>query len=119
LDTNKNDKNVKNEKNDKEKENIKEKETDPWGVLLAEWLAYKKQRKESYKSQLSVDKFMTHLKNLSGGNIETAKAIIDQSIAMNYQGIFPLKTPQEHQAQPPQQQPGCIWSTAEQRWIPI
>lgn len=26
---------------------------------------------------------------------------------------------QEHQAQPPQQQPGCIWSTAEQRWIPI
>jgi hypothetical protein len=29
------------------------------------------------------------------------------------------KDKQEHQSQPPQQQPGCIWSTAEKRWIPI
>lgn len=54
------------------------------------WMAYKKERRESYKP-IGQRGFVKKLKNLSGDNAETARKIIEQSIANNWAGIFPLK----------------------------
>lgn len=64
---------------------------DEWDDVLSDWFEYKRQRRETYKSQMSIDRLKTHLKKLSNGDIETAKAIINQSIANNWQGLFALK----------------------------
>ena len=54
------------------------------------WLAYKKERHESYKPT----GFKTLYKKLcefSGNNPQVAMAIIEQSMQNNYAGIFPLR----------------------------
>ena len=56
-----------------------------------EWFAYKKERKESYKSERSKKAFITSLRNLSGNNANLARKIIEQSMANNWAGIFELK----------------------------
>lgn len=63
----------------------------PWREVMRTWLEYKRLRKESYKSEIGVRKCLTMLRNLSGGNPQTAAAIIDQSIANNWAGLFELK----------------------------
>ena len=60
--------------------------------LLMRWIDYKKtQFGKAYKSDDSFKTFVKKLNQLSGGDFETAKAIIEQSIANTYQGIFELK----------------------------
>lgn len=54
------------------------------------WMAYKKERKQSYKP-LGQKGFINKLKHLSDDNAETARKIVEQSIANNWAGIFPLK----------------------------
>lgn len=54
------------------------------------WMAYKKERKQSYKP-LGQKGFINKLKHLSDNNAETARKIVEQSIANNWAGIFPLK----------------------------
>ena len=73
----------------------------PWRELMHTWLEYKRIRKESYRSEIGIRKCLTMLRNLSGGNPETAAAIIDQSIANNWAGLFELK----RQAYTPRGQP--------------
>lgn len=68
-----------------------EKEKSDWDVLFDVWLEYKKQRGQTYKGQMSIERMKTKLRNLSGGNIETAKAIIDEAMANNWSGFFALK----------------------------
>lgn len=63
---------------------------DAWENLVRTWLDYKRSRNENYKSELSVKKFHTMLRNLSGGDVGTAGKIIDKSIANNWAGIFEL-----------------------------
>lgn len=63
----------------------------PWREMMRTWLEYKRLRKESYKSEIGIRKCLTMLRNLSGGNPQTATAIIDQSIANNWAGLFELK----------------------------
>lgn len=58
---------------------------------FTEWLQYKKDRKETYKTQQSLQKCYTKLINLSGNNPSVAQEIVDQSIASNYAGLFELK----------------------------
>ena len=62
-----------------------------WKVLVSEWLQYKKERRESYKSERGIKAFVTKLKNLSGDNVAVAKKITEQSFANNWAGIFELK----------------------------
>lgn len=62
-----------------------------WEELLRTWLEYKRGRNQVYKSELSVRKFLTMLRNLSRGDPEMARQIIDKSIASNWAGIFELK----------------------------
>lgn len=59
--------------------------------ILEKWLSYRKEIKKPYKSQKSIEQFLTKLQELSGNSPKTAMEIINQSIASEYQGVFPLK----------------------------
>lgn len=59
--------------------------------IIAEWLAYKKSRKETYKSIRSVQAFAEKLTELSQGDPTTASKICKQSMANNWAGVFELK----------------------------
>lgn len=59
--------------------------------ILYDWLCYKKERKESYKSQKSMIACYKKLYNLSDGDANIAKLITEQSMASNYSGLFELK----------------------------
>lgn len=61
-----------------------------WLELVKTWLDYKQSRGERYKSELSIKKFHTMLRNLSRGDPDLAARIIDKSIANNWAGIFEL-----------------------------
>lgn len=79
---------------DKYKDNNKDKEYIEPAFLesFETWMTYKSERKESYKSDLSKKTFYNNLIKLSNNNPETAKLIIEQSIANNWAGIFELKS---------------------------
>jgi hypothetical protein len=76
---------------DKDKEgDFKKIENDFWPIIQ-KWLDYKKARKETYKSQDSINAFETKLRGFSDNNFEVASRIVDQSMANNWAGIFALK----------------------------
>lgn len=54
------------------------------------WLEYKKQKKQKYTS-LGLEKCVEKLNKLSGGDPEIAMEIVNESMANNYAGLFPLK----------------------------
>lgn len=56
---------------------------------ITRWLAYKKERGQTYKPT-GLKAFITSLGNLSGGNGEVALKMVEQSMANNYSGVFPL-----------------------------
>lgn len=56
-----------------------------------EWLQYRKERKLPKYTPTGLKRTITHLLNISGNNEQTAILIVEQSIAQNYQGLFPLK----------------------------
>lgn len=58
---------------------------------MEEWLQYKRQRKESYKSDKSIEQCYKNLVKLSGDNPDIAMEIVHQSMANNWQGLFELK----------------------------
>ena len=62
----------------------------PWDELMRMWLEYKKARNEAYTSEMGTKACLTKLKNLSGNSPQTAQAIIEQSMANNWAGLFPL-----------------------------
>lgn len=59
--------------------------------LMQKWVEYKKSIKNSYKSQSSLDIVAKKLNELSGGDIQKAEAIVEQSIANQWQGLFELR----------------------------
>ena len=64
-----------------------------WRLLDAfkGWLEYKKERKQSYKTQKSVEICYKHLLEANDLDIERSRKAIEQSIANNYQGLFTFK----------------------------
>ena len=54
------------------------------------WLAYKKEKGKMYKP-IGFKNFYKKLCELSGSNQQIAMAIIEESMANNYDGIFPLR----------------------------
>jgi hypothetical protein len=54
------------------------------------WLAYKKEKGKMYKP-IGFKNFYKKLCEFSGNNLQVAMAIIEQSMANNYDGIFPLR----------------------------
>ena len=60
--------------------------------IVEKWLFYKKEKKQEYKGQTSINTFCKKLIEYSNGDAIIAEAIIEQSIANNWAGIFELKT---------------------------
>lgn len=83
----------KEEKKTSETEDIKTKYElpDEFAEIVKEWFLYKKEIKDNYKSDRGRAAFVNTLKKLSGGDADTARQIINQSMANNWKGIFELK----------------------------
>ena len=62
-----------------------------WTQIMQEWVTYKEATKSPVKLQISLQKSFTNLLKISDNDPEVAQAIVDQSIASSYQGLFPLK----------------------------
>jgi len=60
--------------------------------LWNEWIEYKSvEHKDKYKSKKTEQKAFGHLIELSGGDLETAKQIVNLSIANKWKGLFEVK----------------------------
>ena len=62
----------------------------PFDLIVLDWFEYKKERKESYKTEKSKTAFINKLKQYSNGNPDIARQIVDNSMANNWAGIFEL-----------------------------
>ena len=93
---------VKESKENNNKEEIKKEEKKKFSFdfsnfdvrfldVIKTWLEYKKERKEQYRGQKSLDAFYKNLVKLSENNPETATLIIEQSMGNNWAGIFKPK----------------------------
>ena len=58
------------------------------------WLEYKSHRKQSYKDINSIKSCYNKLLKLSNNNSDIAKDIVEQSLANNWSGLFPLQSNQ-------------------------
>ena len=63
-----------------------------WIELFKQWLDYKREKKNTYKGEKSMRTMAKKLFEMAGGDIVTARAIVEQSMANNWQGLFELKT---------------------------
>ena len=60
--------------------------------IWATWVDYKRQQKNfTYKSDVAQAAAITKLFNCSGGSIQKARAVIEDSMANGYSGFFPYK----------------------------
>lgn len=57
---------------------------------MLKWLAYKREKKQTYKPR-GIETLKTKLFNLSKGDGKIAMLIVEQSMSNNYSGLFPLK----------------------------
>lgn len=60
------------------------------GPAIEKWVEYKKQKKQTY-TPMGLKQCVEKLKKLSGDNLELAMEIVNESMANNYAGLFPLK----------------------------
>ena len=61
--------------------------------VFTTWLEYKRERRESYKSDKSLRAAYNKLLQLSGNDPQKAASIVEQSMANNWAGLFELKEP--------------------------
>lgn len=64
--------------------------SDDMRVVAEEWLAYKREKKQTYKP-IGFKTFCNRLIQFSGNNPSVARQIIEHSMSNNYAGIFKLK----------------------------
>lgn len=64
---------------------------DEFREIFNTWLEYKRQRKENYKSEKSLQSCYKQLLRLCDNNPNVATQIIEQSMANNWAGLFELK----------------------------
>ena len=70
---------------------------DPFKNIMNEWFEYKKQRKETYASEKSIEQCYNKLVKLSNDNVIEATKIINEAMANNYAGFFELKKSKQEQ----------------------
>ena len=73
------------------KEDVMDFISEEYREVFAKWLAYKKERKETYKSKASQKECYDKLVALSGNNPAVAMEIVKQSMANNWAGLFEIK----------------------------
>lgn len=61
------------------------------GEALEKWVAYKKERKQSY-TKTGLAQCVEKLKKMSNDNPSIAMQIVNESISNNWSGLFPLKS---------------------------
>ena len=59
----------------------------PWQELVREWVTYRREIGSPIRGKLALGKFYDRLRQLSGGDLSTARQIINRSIANGYKGI--------------------------------
>ena len=59
--------------------------------IFQKWLDYKKEKKQTYKSKLSLQQCYKQLLELSNNNATLAEKVVNQSIANNWAGLFELR----------------------------
>lgn len=64
---------------------------DNWRSIIEQWLQYKKDSGKPYKSARAVQSFITNLRNNSGNNASTADEMVNNAMANNWSGVFPLR----------------------------
>ena len=64
-------------------------------IPFSDWLEYKRLRKESYKTQKSLEACYRRLVELSGNDPIKAVKIVERSLANNWAGLFELPTEAE------------------------
>ena len=64
---------------------------DNWRSIIEQWLLYKKDSGKPYKSARAVQSFITNLRNNSGNNASTAAEMVNNAMANNWSGVFPLR----------------------------
>jgi phage replication O-like protein O len=65
--------------------------TTVFGPIALRFLEFRKAIKKPIKSQMSLRAWLSRLKDLSHSDYKTAQAIVEQSIANGWQGIFEIK----------------------------
>ena len=66
--------------------------SDDWEDVWKGWMEYKKvEHGNKFKSSKTEQTAINNLVDLAGGDLETAKKVINQSISNNYKGLFKLK----------------------------
>ena len=65
-------------------------EDEDWRKLIEDWSLYHIEIKKPYK-QRGIQSCYSLLRRISGGNIELAYLIVEQSEGNGWQGLFPLK----------------------------
>lgn len=60
-------------------------------AVFQRWLAFKGELKDQYKTQKGVEACYQRLVRLSGGSVDRASAIVNQSIENEWRGLFELK----------------------------
>lgn len=73
--------------------------------VMAEWLAYKSERGQTYRQQ-GLKACYSKLRELSNEDPDIARKIIRQSMANNWAGLFPLKTTNDYGRSAKNQPPG-------------
>lgn len=59
----------------------------PWRELVQEWVTYRREIGSPIRGRLAIGKFYDRLHQLSGGDLSTARQIINRSMANGYKGI--------------------------------
>jgi 5-methylcytosine-specific restriction endonuclease McrA len=59
--------------------------------VLVRWLTYKKEKNQTYRSQIAIDMCLKKLLEYSNNDPKIAEEIIEESISKNYTGFFELK----------------------------
>jgi len=65
--------------------------SDDFKDVFSSWLEYKREKKESYKSNKALEACYKKLLELSNNNPDIARLIVEQSMASNWSGIFELR----------------------------
>ena len=65
-----------------------------WKSIFGDWVIYKTARNEKYKTNQSLMACYNNLRKLSGDDIIVASQIVEQSMANNWAGLFPLRNNQ-------------------------
>ena len=67
---------------------------------VREWIEYKRERGQAYKGRKGLSQFCNRLRELSGGDPDTARRIVSEAMAANYATIYPPKAPRPASASP-------------------